>query len=143
MIGCNMSYEVFYSDGRRFTLDPVSLSGVESESEREISCQLGMVLYREMEYTAELIYGMNGTTESKKILWPGEEYEEETSGVETEGEGRGRSGIVVIGVVIGAISGGVMLCILVTVCMCVRNRNREEKRRGTEMDEVMEELLIN
>ena len=86
MIGCNLFYVIFYSDGKTFTVNPVPLSGVESESETLITTSLGTALSSEMN-RARLLYGVNGITEEKRILWPGEEYEEEEEGVERKEEG--------------------------------------------------------
>ena len=148
MIACNMSYEVFYSDGIPFTVKPLSLSEGVSESVREISSDLNTTLLPGVNYTARLIYGVNGITEEKRILWPGEEYEEELAegsrgdgegASEKEGEGRevkrGGSGSSVIVIVVVVVIVGVALIGLIVVMgyVIVYLRKRIQKLENVEM----------
>ena len=143
MIGCNMSYEIFYSDGKAFTRKPVSLSEGESERETVVSVVLATALSKEMN-AAHLVYGENRVTEEKRILWPGEEYEEQSSeegeesgngegeggggGREVEGGrgGRGRGGVIGIVIVIIIVVVGVG----VGVGVWVKKKKEGRKRRG-------------
>ena len=154
MIGCNMSYEISYSNGNPFTFTPVSLSGVEGERESEISVLHNSVLSSAESYTAHLIYGENKATEVKRIVWPGEEYEEGGSGESGGGRGGGRGGNKVEGggknrmavwivIVVVMIIVVVMVVGVIVMCMCVWTRKGREKEMGgkEEMREVIDSLL--
>ena len=153
MLGCNISYEIFYSDGTEYTSKPVSLNGAESKRESELSTTLENALFGGINYTVRLIFGMNNSaTQQKRILWPGEKYEDEESddsgGGETGGtEGRGsnkgvRSRRIIIGVVVALF--GIFACVGVLICICISNRKRKRKRKRRivgEMTEVNDDLL--
>ena len=148
MVGCNLSYELFM-DAQLSTLNPVSLNGAESENDSIISQAVSNALFGGMNYTARLVYGMNITTEKKRILWPGEEYEEE----EEEGGGRtskkgGQSKydvklmlIVVMASVLVVVVGGGM--IVGVRAWNRRKRRKDENERGgrEEMLSVSDSLL--
>ena len=92
LIRCNLSYQIFYSDGTPFIMGAVSLGDASNENEREISTRLLAALTPNASYTAHLIYGVNILTQEKRILWPGEEYEEEEVSEESEESDESREG---------------------------------------------------
>ena len=121
MIGCNMSYEVFYSSGAYFTRYAVSLSGGESENESVICTSLANALSSENGYTAQLLYEEEGSGESGGGGGGGGREVKSGGGANSRGRVIGVV-ILVVGVVVGGgVCGG--------VCM-MRRKEEGEKRRG-------------
>ena len=156
MIRCNMSYKIAYSNGSRYMVEAVSLSGASNENETFISANLSTALAQDLSYSAQVIYGINRSTGMRKILWPGEEYEEgmseesnesrESGSGEKEGEGEGGGGgdgrevkrgegggsskgtvIGVVIVIIVLVVGGGGGCVGVYVMKKKREKEREEE----------------
>ena len=135
IIGCNLSYEIFM-DGQLFTFNPVPLNGAESPNDSIVSHAVTNALFRGMNYTARLLYGVNGTTEGRRILWPGEEYEEE----DTEG-GRSRRSGAVIGIVIVVLV--VAVGIGVSVGVYVKKKKGSQRRKANDTETYMTTNLVD